>query len=260
MLGGLWLCFGLLAIPSYEVSAVLGGFTALFVVTLPLLGVYLGSRPHGFDLKSFTATRPLPDSDLAAAILRCAVASVGSAAVIWLVGSLAAMAIWVPEKWQALCSSWKEGFVGGFWEIGCGTSLLVLVCWTFVGLGASLAMCRRWLVCWGGVGLGAFLFSFLYIADRVPRFLAEMLIVVLALACLCCTIAAFIAARRRRLLSGRAVFACLAGYLILLVYLYVACPAVAESALTHALRIGCAAGPFAPFAAAPLALSWNRHR
>jgi hypothetical protein len=96
--------------------------------------------------------------------------------------------------------------------------------------------------------------------NRVPEVLAEALIVLVAAACLNCTVAAFIAARRRRLLSGWAVFACAAGYLVLLVYLYGASPAVDESSLTHALRIGFAAAPFAPFAAAPLAVSWNRHR
>jgi hypothetical protein len=86
------------------------------------------------------------------------------------------------------------------------------------------------------------------------------LVVLAAAACFYATVAAFVAARRRRLLSGRAVFACLAGYVLLLVYLYGASPAVDESVLTHSLRIGFAAAPFAPFAAAPLALSWNRHR
>jgi hypothetical protein len=100
MLAGLWLCFGLLAIPSYEVSAVLQGFTALFLVASPLIGIFLGSGPQGFDSTTFTTTRPLTDGDFAAATLRCAVVSVGSAAVIWLVGSLAAMAIWGPEAWQ----------------------------------------------------------------------------------------------------------------------------------------------------------------
>ena len=81
----------------------------MFLVASPLIGIYLGSGPHGFELKSFTATRPLPDSALAAATLRCAVASVGSAAVIWLVGSLAALAIWAPEAWQDLRSLWNQG-------------------------------------------------------------------------------------------------------------------------------------------------------
>ena len=40
---------------------VLQGFTALFLVASPLLGIFLGSGPHGFNSTTFTATRPLTD-------------------------------------------------------------------------------------------------------------------------------------------------------------------------------------------------------
>lgn len=261
MLGGLWLCFGLLAIPSYDVLAVLQGFTALLMIASPLIGVFLGSGPHGFDLKSFAATRPLPDSALAGAVLRCAAASVGSAAVIWVVGSLAAQAIWAPEGWQRLGAAWNEGFMYVWEKFGWEISLLVLVCWTLVALGASLAMSRRWLVAWSGVGFGGLFLSFVCVADRVPEFLVETLVVLFGAGCWGCTVAAFRSALRRRLLSGRAACACLAGYFVLLACIYgVSIGTVVESAFTHALRIGFGAVPFAPFAAAPLAVSWNRHR
>ncbi|MCU0872450.1 MAG: hypothetical protein MUE50_08900 [Pirellulaceae bacterium] len=256
MLAGLGLCFGLLAMTSYEVLAVLEVFTFLFLVASPLIGIFLGSGPQGFGSTTFTATRPLTDGTLAAATLRCAVVSVGSAAVIWLAGSLAALAIWAPEAWQRLRSLWNVGVVAVFERHGWQNSLLVLVCWTFVGLGASLAMSRRWLVAWSGAGIGGLFLSAAYVADRVPAVLAEALIVLVAAACLSCTVAAFIAARRRGLLSGRAVFACAAGYLVLLICLHGTVPTVVESALC----IGFAAAPFAPFAAAPFAVSWNRHR
>jgi hypothetical protein len=180
--------------------------------------------------------------------------------VIWLAGSLAALAIWVPDEWQALRSLWNAGLGGFFEKHGRGGSLLAIACWTLTGLGASLALCRRWFVCWVGLGLGGLLLSFACIAMALLPFLAEALIVFVAEVCFGGTVLAFLVARRRRLLSVRAVFTCLAGYLILLVYLYGASPPVVESALTHALRIGFGAAPFAPFAAAPLALSWNRHR
>lgn len=260
MLAFLWLWFAVLAIPSYDVQGLLQGFTALFLVTSPLVGIYLGSGPNGCDMKAFAATRPLPDSAVAAAILRCAVASVGSAAVIWLVGSLAALAIWALEAWQGLGAVWSHGGVWIWENYGWGASLVVLVCWTCVGLGASLAMSRRSLVAWSGCLFGGLLLCFVYVVGRVPEFLLEGLIVLVAAGCWGCTIAAFRAAHARRLLSSRAVAACLAGYLVLLVYLYAASPAVVECALTHSLRIGFGAAPFAPLATAPLALSWNRHR
>jgi len=260
MLAALWLCFAILAIPSYDVQALLQGFTALFLVASPLVGIYLGSGPNGFDRKTFAGTRPLSDSVVAAATLRCAAASVGSAAVIWLVGSLVALAIWGPEAWQRLGTLWNAGLVRIWEDLGWGAGLMVLVCWTCVGLGASLAMSRRWLVAWSGGVFGGLLLGFVYVVGHVSEFLSEMLIVLVAAACWGCTIAAFRAAFGRRLLSNRALFLCLAGYLVLLVYLYVASPAVVECALTHSLRIGFGAAPFAPLATAPLALSWNRHR
>jgi hypothetical protein len=260
MLVALWLSLRLLAVPPPDVSIVMESFTALFLVASPLVGVFLGSRRKGFDLESFTATRPLADRRLAAAVLRNAAASVGSAAVIWLAGSAAAMAVWVPAEWQPLRSLSNVSIAELFEELVWPISLLSLACWTLVGLGASLALCRRWFVCCTGLGLVVLLLSFASIADALPRFVAELLIVLVAAACLGCTVTAFVAARHLGLLSPWAACACLAGYVVLLVYLYGACPAVDESGLTHALRIGFAAAPFAPFAAAPLALSWNRHR
>jgi hypothetical protein len=260
MLGGLWLCFALLRQEPYEISIVLGAFTALFVGLSPLLGVFLGSHANGFDLKSFRATRPLPDGGLAAAVLRSAAAGLGSSDVIWLAGCIAALALWVPEDWQRLCRFWNEGLVTLHRNYGWGTTLLALASWTLVGLGASLALAGQRFVCWGGLGVGGFLLTLFFTLDRVPADVAKVLVVLAADACLGGTIAAFVVARYRRLLSGRAVLACLAGYLVLLVYFYCGSPPVDESAFTHSLRIGFGAAPFAPMALAPLALSWNRHR
>jgi len=259
MLGGLWLCFVLLAIPAVDVTTAMDSFSALFLVASPLVGAFLGSRRNGFDLKPFTAARPLPDSVLAAAVLRGAAASVGCAWAIWLMGWAAARAVWAPERWQPLSSLWKDGLAEFIQEYSWGASLLCLTCWTFVGLGASLALCRRWFVSCTSMVLTGLLLSLVLAAGFVHLF-AAALIVLVAEGCLVCTVVAFAAARRRKLLSVRAALACLVGYFVLLAYLYIASPPVDEAALTHSLRIGFAAAPFAPFAAAPLALSWNRHR
>lgn len=259
MLGGLWLCFVLVGLPAVDVTTTMASFSALFLVASPLVGLFLGSRRRGFDLTSFTATRPLPDSVLAATVLRCTAASVCCGWAIWLLGWAAARAVWAPEHWQPLSSLWKNGLAELIREYCWGASLFCLTCWTFVGWGASLALSRRWFVSCTSLVLTGLLLS-LVLAAGFAHLFAEAVIVLVAEACLICTIAAFLAARRRKLLSGRAALAYLAGYLILLIYFYGASPEVDESAVTHALRIGFAAAPFAPFAAAPLALSWNRHR
>jgi hypothetical protein len=244
----------------HEVTTVLGSFTAMFVIASPLIGVYLGSQSNGFDLKSFVATRPLPDHGLAAAVLRSAAAGVGSSAIVWLAGSYAAHAIWARSELEVLWQVRRDGLAFNR-EFACVLIVVVLASWTLVGLGASLALARQRFVCWGGPGIVALLMSFFCVLDRVSPDVGEVLAVLAANACLGGTIAAFVVARCFRVLSGRAVFLCVASYLILLVYLYLGIPPPAgESALTHSLRIGFGAAPFAPVALAPLALSWNRHR
>ena len=251
MLGAIWACFGLLDLALYEISIAWHGYTSMIVMASPLVGVYLGSRANGFDLKPFTATRPLPDAGLSAAVLRSAGVAVASAAAILLVGDMVTRAIWNPAYGKVQrCSSYE------LWTVSLG----VLYLWTAVGLGASLALCRHWFVCWGGLSFGGLLLAFVCSVDRLSAGVAEALFMLLAVACLAGTIAAFCAARRRRLISSRASCVCLAGYLVLLAYLYTAFPVPRLSLIEHAVWISFGIAPLAPFATAPLAAAWNRHR
>jgi len=251
MLGAIWACFGLLDLALYEVSIAWNAYTSLMVVASPLVGVYLGSRTNGFDLKPFTATRPLPDAGLSAAVLRSAGVAVASAAAILLVGDVVTRAIWSPDygKVQGLSSY-------DLWAASLG----VLYMWTSVGLGASLALCRHWFACWGGLSFGGLLLAFAYSVDRLSAGVGEALCVLVGAVCFASTIAAFIAVGRRRLVSLLAVFACLAGYLVVLGCLYMAFPVELLSLFDHAVQITFGIAPLAPFATAPLAAAWNRHR
>jgi hypothetical protein len=201
----------------------------------------------------------VPDAELSAAVLRSSAAAVASAAVILLVGSLATLAVWVPDDWENLRSSWSSGGVAFFRISGFFVSTYALWCWTMVGLGASLALCRPWLVYWAGLGFGGLLLSFVYGADRLPAGVVEALAATVGAACFAATTAAFLAARRRKLVSGRAAFACLTGYLVLLAYLYLALPVEGSFVFDLVMRIGFGAAPLAPIPAAALAVAWNRH-
>lgn len=251
MLGAIWACFGLLDLALYEVSITWNAYKSLIVMASPLVGVYLGSRTNGFDLKPFTATRPLPDSGLSAAVLHSAAVAVASAAAILLVGDVVTRAIWNPAYGEAQGLSSYD-----LWAASFG----LLYMWTAVGLGASLALCRQWFACWGGLSFGGLLLAFVFGVDRLSAGVGEALWVLVGAVCFASTIAAFIAVGRRRLVSFRVVCVCLAGYLVLLAYLYTAFPVELLSLFDHAVQITFGIVPLAPFATAPLAAAWNRHR
>lgn len=260
---GVWVFPAVASLEPYDVSALVVSLTATSVFLSPLIGVFLGAGSGGFefDMKSFAATRPMSDSGLAAAVLRSTALALGTAATLWLVGAVTTLAIWVPEDWQRLQNSWHDGLWAFHSRYGEFVLMIALMCWTLAGLGASLALSRQWFVGWAGVGLIGFLLIFAWSMDRLPREIATVLTAVVAAGCLGGTLVAWIVAHRRQLTSGRTLLIGLSGYLLLLVYLYGGTPLIAVgSPVTHFVVVCFSAIPFAPFAAAPLALSWNRHR
>jgi hypothetical protein len=258
----LWISFWLMAFESYRVKLVNESLTAMLLVLSPLIGIFFGcSSKKSFDLQSFAATRPLSDRELASAVLRNAAASLLSTTFLWLVGS----SLMLPEEWRAICQG-GEGSWGQFHHLCKVVPLMLLMSWTGVGLGTALGLARAWLVGCAGVGTGAAFLSFLWAIGSAPRLTAEFLLVLVAWMCWGGTVAAFIVARRWRLVSTPGIVGCLLGYLVVLGYAHVvlgyAFPAT--DAYAHLAMQLAGAGfsvlPLAPFAAAPLALSWNRHR
>ncbi|MCU0962120.1 MAG: hypothetical protein MUF48_18655 [Pirellulaceae bacterium] len=79
--------------------------------------------------------------------------------------------------------------------------------WTLAGFGAALALARSWFVVAGGIGVVGLFTCFILVtaaSEEVGRALFAGL-------CLGGTVAAYLAVRRRRLVSSRTVLACLAG-------------------------------------------------
>jgi hypothetical protein len=264
----LWISFWILALEPYGVGSAIDLSMVTLVILSPFIGVFFGCSSRNFDLPSFAATRPLSDRELASAVLRNAAASLLSTALLWLVGTglMLMLPVWRPERWRAICQAWEGGWLQFHWQYGVYAVMLLLISWTCVGLGAALGLARSWFVGCAGVGAGAAFLSFLWAIGRGPPPLAEFLVVLVAWVCWGGTVAAFLVAYRWRLVSKRAVVGCLLGYLVVLGYFYVVLGYFYPAAGVFAHGAMSLAGalfsvlPLAPFAAAPLALSWNRHR
>jgi hypothetical protein len=255
----LWVFAGLNRLDRASVSTAMAGLSAMLLFISPLMGVYLGHRSERFDMKPFLATRPLSDGDQAAVVLGHAGLVSVAGTILWLIGVVATEAICAgsphfsgpPPTWHHVTSVilYTALVFGGF---------LVLI-WALVALGVSLAMARSWFVPVGAIGVLAVLFI-VAAAQGAPPLAANAASILLAASVLGGTVAAFVAAWQRRLVSRRTVLGALVAYIVL-----VACfvPALGEGIMTiEALPriIGFCAAPLAPLAAAPLALSWNRHR
>ena len=197
-----------------DASGGLAAVTSVLVMVFPFFGVYLGSDSGGFDRKTFSATRPLTDRSIAAAVLKNVTLVVVLSALIWIVSALTIAAIWQTQEWRELEKEWHRG-MWGLVEMHGGMGIFVLYVWTVSALGASLAMARSWFVACAGLILlvlvAGFVRSLAFSAWPLP---------VLAVVCLVAVVAAFIAAYDRQLISNSALIASLAAYLVTVVGIF----------------------------------------
>jgi len=245
---------------SADASGALAGVIGILVTVSPFVGVYLGSDSGGFDRKTFAATRPLTDRAIAAAVLKNVALVVVLGTLIWLAGALAIAAFWETQEWRELQKEWGRGVdlnrgIARLVEVFVGTWFAVLYVWALCALGASLAMARSWFV----AAAGLVLLVLIAVLVRSMAF-AAWPPPLLALCCLLATITAFLAAYAQRLVSPWAVIGCLAAYILFVASVLASSHDNSPSPHFQMCLIGFAAVPFAPFAAAPLALAWNRHR
>lgn len=242
----LWTSFALMRSDGRSISEALAGLCSTALFFSPFVGLFLGHRSDRFDMKSFLATRPLSDGDLAMSVLGNTAAAIGASATIWSIGVLATVAVCdcpppIPD-----------------WRV---VPMLLLCAWTWTGLGLTLGLARSWFIPVVGGALGIFLVLSFWLLNAFRSDEIELFLMLAFL--LCCfggTALTFVAAVRRQILSRRSLLGCLTGYLALLAWSYSTRDAAGMSLWGHLLLIGLCAVPFAPLAAAPLALSWNRHR
>jgi len=258
---GLWVFAAWNRFDRLSVSTAVSALTVMFIITTPFAGVYMGHRSERFDMKPFPATRPMSDDDLAIVVLRHASAVCGAGAIIWVIG-VAATVVLCPRPLAGFPPSPHNPASFSFLKVGVFAGYLLLV-WTLVALGATLGMARSWFVPVAGVGIGVLLLI-LVLAKEMQPLAAHAVTNLLAAGCLGGTVAAFVIARRKRLVALRTIIGALAFYFLLLACFFLALgedTVLLQDPLEVFLRIvGVCAVPLAPLAAAPLALAWNRHR
>jgi hypothetical protein len=254
-----WMVAAMKHLRPDSLSETLGILTGMVLLTSPLWGVYLGTRSDRIDMKPFLATRPLTDGDQAAIVLCHAGLVCMGGAIVWLMGTVGPYVLYeeLPHLLQS-SPNWSAA-AHAIGHIALTLAFFLTLLWTFVGLGVALALGRSWFVPVGGFGAMALLFS-VSAAQAASPAVAKPATILLAAGVLAGTLAAFIAARQRRLISNRTVLGALAMYVLIL-----ACIAIVlgEDSLTSEFLpriVGFCAAPLAPVAAAPLALAWNRHR
>lgn len=236
------------------------------------IGVATGSLGRHARIGCFMATRPLSNAMLSAVACKAGAVSILATWLVLVPGVLllaARMAL--GGHGAAVIAACEEGVTrlheAGLWQV---TGVL-LVGWTALGLGASLGLTGRfWLFGLFGVlwYAGMIIFGiagYLGATDRIPARLVELFWAALPWAIgivfLSTTVWAFVAARRRALVSRRILVLAPAAWL-LLCYIWGVTQFSTESASASrvAAFLGLLALPLAPLATAPLALYWNRHR
>lgn len=253
----LWAVAALNRLEWNSVTEALSGLWALFLVSLPFVGIYLGHRSERFDMKPFLATRPLSDGQQATVVLWHVAAACGAGAMVWFVCFAMTSMIWGPRFPSSL--TWHDValFVYNFWPL-LGVPLIL---WTFAALGAALGMARSWFVPAGGIGAVVVLFILGNVAGNGPPFFAAVAAFLLVAGSAGGTAVAFVAARRRKLISMPVALGALAAYIVLVAACFLIVRGENGVSLEGIGRIvGFCAVPLAPVAAAPLALAWNRHR
>jgi hypothetical protein len=258
-----WLLFNRNPNDLWEALFALGGCLTILALIGGLILGNSGMRGDDFALGSFLATRPLTTTTLANILLKACGASVLLAWLLWAVAFGLAFAILtatraapVPLLPGKLHWSYYPGTLLGPW--------IVVTLVASVGLTGRLP---RFIVagaCLFAGWIAMTIFSGYALSPQGQDLLNQAVVTVLGIGCLLGTLAAFLAAWRRRLIRWPVVYVC----------------GTLWAALTFAALFGLARYPFtslqllvigtlasgllalavAPLATAPLAMAWNRTR
>ncbi len=233
------------------------------------------------EFDSYSATRPVSDRLMSAAVLRTAWLAVVTAYGAGALCCLATTAWVYAQEGRAAFADLPRMLprdlspLGGWAAaLACGASLLAT--WTALCLSASTILCGRMslavrLLAGALIGVMAWIIivKCLVPAD-IGDFLSAAGCAALAVACLGGTALAFAAAFRRRLISSRSIWIATLAWLLLcmiwaVVWSLTTHPqAVSRPVLLHWLALPLLPGllslVLAPLATTPLALAWNRHR
>ncbi len=259
-------CLGWWLIYSRVPQELLDGCVLCGVVLLTaggtVVGVLTGNTgpsDGNSEMGQFLATRPMPDADLAHPILTTAGKNVLISWSLWAVVFLTAYAIIQvsPVLPRPALSNRLEWWYFPATLLGLWTTVTLVALLVLLGHGRLVLI-----VCIVGISLFVGILLLKYALSREAHLaLMRGLRFVVGATFVLGTAAVFITARRRSLIVAKTVYVAFAGWLLL-------CTQVGIDRSLHpdrpwcdsAFVLGVLALAVAPFAAAPLALAWNRHR
>ena len=266
----LWFGF---AIPwkmgMHDFDVMYGLLGSMLLLAGPVFGLILGSDTGQFGRRTFGASRPLSDSDLAGCILSNVARVVAASFSAWLTGILLVMlyALIAPIDGPTVSHRAIGPAMLAMQHIDSWLILLLvvvdllLVSWTVVALGASLAMGRPWLVACVAGGLPVALLGTM-IFSRFTHWGITSAASISVVA----TVGVFVRAYQLRLISLRTVALC-GGASVLLWIGHAAAiawpqgqPFLNVCPLVLIFITGASVLPVLPIAAAPCAVHWSRHR
>jgi hypothetical protein len=225
-----------------------------------VVGAALGNVSPRNDLimGQFLATRPMTAADQAWTILRAAAVNLLRAWLLWAValalayavcaGAGASLRLLGPSEWFAMLASILGSWIAAGAMIGVGL--------TGRGQLGAQVFCAV---------IAAFIAILLGSKFALPPDVFEQVMRGLGLcagvACVVGALAAFVAARRRRLIDAATAWAALAAWATLVITGVLMLKPMSRIPLAgYALLVGMLALTVMPLAVAPLALTWNRHR
>jgi hypothetical protein len=233
------------------------------------LGFYLGNAGPTFNIREYTAARPLSDTELADAILWNTARSVGWSWLIWWIGVAFCFsyAAWVGAAPQSPAEvfpnlrsdSWAQV---AFYVVAAMAGSLV-VSWTLASISVSWILVRQWmfhtiLLIASGIPVTLSICAILEVAPETWDWIQGGLIGLLSVL----NLAVYVAAYWRRQIGWRRISTVCALAAVLYIFTALSVPQLPEIHRTWALAwlFAISPLPFLAFATAPLALSWNRHR
>jgi hypothetical protein len=237
-----------------------GGMLWLVGVVGGLAMGNVGPNDSDFAMGHFLATRPMTDADMARTTLRTAANSVLLAWFVWAAAFLIACIVLMAARvWPAV-----EVPEGANWWYLPATLLgpwIVAGTLTSIGLAGRSKLVLQLLCGLAAAFIGVMLISELALPREARWVLQRTLVAIVGGSLLLGTGWLFLAARRRGLIQAPTVWAATGVWAVAAVLLVLQWPLKEEPQLSaYPLFAGVLALAVAPLAAAPLALSWNRHR
>jgi hypothetical protein len=242
--------------PKTLLEAMVGMGIALPILTL-LMGLAIGNfgpTDSNSAMGPFIATRPLSSRALARVVLRNQIESVGRGVLLWLVLFLGVYFLVGDDVHHELNVSWTLAL------------LIPALCWA--GSSLTTLMCLTGQTSRIGAGVAVFLLTMLplffvlqvFFNRDVSRHVFEGVEVILSVAATAWTAWCYRRALQREVISSRGVAFAGAAVVLMTGLLAAAIwswsPGIPLSMFGLALVVLCVV----PFAAAPLAVAWNRHR